>query len=50
MSLFCKHKWIEKERHVVTRHYTFNGETLRNCLLIIQECEKCGKLKKVSIP
>ncbi len=49
MSLFCKHKWIEKERHGVTRIY-YDGHKVPNCLLIIQECTKCGKLKKVNIP
>ena len=49
MGLFCKHKWIEKERHRLTRIYT-TGEEIPNCLMIIQECEKYGKLKKVNFP
>ena len=50
MGIFCKHKWIEKERHKVIRTYTYTGERLHDCLLIIQECKKCGKLKKVHLP
>jgi len=49
MCLFCKHKWKEKERFKVKRIY-YTGETDDNCILIIQECKKCGKIKKVSIP
>jgi len=46
MSLFCKHKWKEKERHEVKKHY-LDGKGFKG-LMIIQECTKCGKLKKVS--
>jgi len=49
MSFFCKHKWKEKERHTFTKVY-YSGYKVPNCILIIQECEKCGKLKKVNIP
>ena len=50
MSLFCKHKWKEKERFGITRRYTYYDRVETGCLLIIQECEKCGKLKKVHLP
>ena len=50
MCFFCKHKWKEKERHKIIRTYINTGEVIPNCLLIIQECIKCGKLKKVCIP
>ncbi len=49
MGLFCKHKWKEKERHKVTRVY-YDGYEIENCFMIIQECTKCGKLKKVNFP
>ncbi|MCK5624990.1 hypothetical protein KAI04_04060 [Candidatus Pacearchaeota archaeon] len=49
MSLFCKHKWKEKERHKIIRTY-YDGDKIPNCILILQECEKCGKLKKEYIP
>lgn len=47
---FCKHKWFEKERYEVTRIYTWDGHKVPNCLVIMQECSKCGKLKKVDFP
>ncbi len=50
MSIFCKHKWKEKERHKVVRTYIYTGEQIPNCLLIVLECKKCGKLKKVTLP
>ncbi len=49
MNLFCRHKWKEKERYQVTREY-LDGRSIPDCSLIIQECEKCGKLKKRSFP
>ena len=48
MSIFCKHKWKEKERHKISRVW-WDGEKVFG-LMIIQECTKCGKLKKVSFP
>lgn len=48
MNLFCKHRWKEKERHVGNKIY-LNGDKFKY-LVIIQECEKCGKLKKVEVP
>ena len=48
MSLFCKHKWKEKERHRFTGEYFYGGST--EFMIIVQECEKCGKLKKIKIP
>ena len=50
MSLFCRHKWEEKERFITTRTYTYTGEVVNNCLLIIMKCKKCGELKKVHLP
>lgn len=49
MSWFCKHKWKEKERHNIIREYIYYDNT-QHLILIIQECEKCGKLKKITIP
>ena len=43
----CKHKWKEKERIKITKHYT-NGAELEG-MIIIQECIKCGKLKEYRI-
>lgn len=50
MIWFCKHIWKEKERFNVVRHYTYTGAVDNNCLLLILECVKCGKLKKMNIP
>ncbi len=49
-SLFCRHKWIEKERHRVERYRLIDNAYGGEGVVIIQECEKCGKLKKVSFP
>jgi hypothetical protein len=50
MKLFCRHKWKEKERHNIVRHYTYYNYSEGGYVLIILECKKCGKLKKVNIP
>lgn len=49
MCLPWNHKWIEKERFLVTRTYTYTGEVVKNIPVVIQECQKCGKLKKVDL-
>ena len=46
---FCKHIWEEKERHSVTRHYTYYNYDEPNHLLIILKCKKCGKLKQIHL-
>lgn len=50
MCLFWKHKWIEKERHYGRRYRLSDDTDGGEIIIIIQECEKCGKLKKVSFP
>lgn len=50
MRLFCRHKWIEKERHNGTLHRLIDDSYGGDCIIIIQECQKCGKLKKVRFP
>ncbi len=50
MSLFCRHKWVEKERHRVKIYRLFDDAYGGKAIMIIQECQKCGKLKKVRFP
>jgi len=53
MSIFCKHRWKEKERFygkLIGTGYSNHGEDGGNIIYIIQECTKCGKLKKIRIP
>ena len=54
MSLFCQHKWKEKERMNAQRVSIWDDDDERefipNCIVIVLECIKCGKLKKVSVP
>jgi Fe2+ or Zn2+ uptake regulation protein len=42
----CSHKWAEKERYYTITHYT-NAKYQYKILL--QECKKCGELKKVNL-
>ena len=50
MGWFCKHKWIEKERHYGKSYRCFDDKDCGDILIIVQECKKCGKLNKVRIP
>ena len=48
MCMPWNHKWKEKERREGTAEYYIGGKT--EFIMIIQECSKCGKLKKVMFP
>lgn len=48
MCWFWKHKWVEKERYKGIEENLFGGKT--DIIMIIQECEKCGKLKREMFP
>lgn len=50
MCLPWNHKYIEKERHYGERRRLSDNAFGGDCIIIIQECEKCGKLKKRSFP
>jgi hypothetical protein len=49
MKWFCFHKWKIIKEAMIKRTWRVSGKTEEIGMFYIQECIKCGKLRKVEI-